>query len=331
MAITFVAEAHNTTNYTSSTVVTKPTGTVDNDVLIAVVGGVMSGTPSGWTALMNVATGTGGSLDHVYVYYKVAASEGANYTFSNSAAQLGAVSIVAYRGVDNTTPIDLTNKSITVIAGSTDFSPASITAAAGNWAVTFGVGYDNTSATPRTYTETGSPTVTNERADFGIGGTGENTSLMMAEYASLSSGAFAPTATRSASAVHGAKGALLLNVNNPNVSANAESPTATSAAYDAVVQTGVAAQAAVATATGAALDIAVGVQAAISTSATAYDASVQIKASGVEVATATASAGQVGAHYGAPPGRTVTIGAESRSYSPPAESRVYTISILGDD
>lgn len=75
---------------TSNTlVVNKPSGTADGDLLIAHISGAdqISGTnnisaPGGWTTLGSQSAGASGSAD-LFVFYKIASSEGASYSFTN--------------------------------------------------------------------------------------------------------------------------------------------------------------------------------------------------------------------------------------------------------
>lgn len=100
MAIAFRAIATNTpSGSATNTTVTKPTGTVDGDVMIAAIyvedNVAISAVPTGWTQITN--------FDHsavnydVWVYWKRASSEGANYTWNHTSAwELGA--IASYSG-----------------------------------------------------------------------------------------------------------------------------------------------------------------------------------------------------------------------------------------
>lgn len=87
----------------TSVSVTKPTGVVDGDVMVATVafaGGTLTA-PSGWTQVLEQA-GTGVTLR---VYRKTASSEGSSYTWSLSTTDGLAVAIGAYYNVDTTTPV----------------------------------------------------------------------------------------------------------------------------------------------------------------------------------------------------------------------------------
>lgn len=99
MAISYVASAFaantNATDATSVTV-TKPTGTADGDLMIAIISGYdavsMTGVPSGWSVLGLSPTTSGTNLENRF-YYKVASGEGANYTWTWSGAG-GSISAV---------------------------------------------------------------------------------------------------------------------------------------------------------------------------------------------------------------------------------------------
>ncbi len=100
----------------SSLLVTKPTGVVNDDVMVAFVtigaDQTVTSAPAGWTLLgSNNTGGSTGDCRH-YVYWKKAASEGANYTWGFSAGVDCAIAIVAYTGADLTTPIDVSASSL---------------------------------------------------------------------------------------------------------------------------------------------------------------------------------------------------------------------------
>lgn len=91
---------------------TKPTGVVSGDVMVAQVTGndtVMTG-PSGWTKLLDQVAGVAGT-DHFETswWWKLAGgAEGASYSWTKAAGSTAAplvITIAAWSGVDNTTPI----------------------------------------------------------------------------------------------------------------------------------------------------------------------------------------------------------------------------------
>lgn len=108
MTVSYVSRANQAFTAATTIVLPKPTGTVDNDVMIAVVhSGLTSGQtitpPAGWTTLYN--PGPNVSVGTIGVFYKLAASEGANFTFTLSASDNGAGVIHTYRGADPSGPV----------------------------------------------------------------------------------------------------------------------------------------------------------------------------------------------------------------------------------
>jgi len=91
--ITYVAQASNSATATTTVVVDKPTGTVQNDILVAFAMTSSSNTwtaPAGWTEVLDTS-GRG-------CFYKDAgSSEGANYTFTLSGSSDLHVVILCYR------------------------------------------------------------------------------------------------------------------------------------------------------------------------------------------------------------------------------------------
>ncbi len=84
MAIQFQTESHQTA-LAGTTVVTKPTGTVDGDLLIVFVGSnarteTVNSVPSGWTLIVSDDSAAANNAI-LYTYYKIASSEGASWTW----------------------------------------------------------------------------------------------------------------------------------------------------------------------------------------------------------------------------------------------------------
>lgn len=102
--------------------VNKPSGTVDGDVMVASVAvrpdTVSITAPSGWTQVQSLASSnTGAESVLMTTWTKVAASEGASYTWTFGASHTGAVGAIStYTGVDNTTPVDASGSNTTTSA-----------------------------------------------------------------------------------------------------------------------------------------------------------------------------------------------------------------------
>lgn len=100
--------------------VSKPSGVVDGDVLVASVvisadKTIVAG-PSGWTLLDSQVTGSAtGDCRHA-VYYRVASSEGSSYVWDFSGGADCAAAILAYTGA-GTVPVD--TSAARLMAGST--------------------------------------------------------------------------------------------------------------------------------------------------------------------------------------------------------------------
>lgn len=93
----FVASANNqTTSSSTSLTIDKPTGTAQNDLMIAIMA---SGTNSTWTGDTDwTEIGDQGARPCLRIAYKVAgASEGANYTFTQSSSGTASGCILTYR------------------------------------------------------------------------------------------------------------------------------------------------------------------------------------------------------------------------------------------
>ncbi len=112
-AITFrAASTANSGSACSPTnaVINVPAGVQNGDVMIANIYSGTSGTwttPTGWTLIDNLNDATNGL--NVYTYYRVVSSEPASYTWTNSygSGLCWSAGVVAYSGVNNSTPIDV--------------------------------------------------------------------------------------------------------------------------------------------------------------------------------------------------------------------------------
>lgn len=99
---------------TTSLTIAKPTGTLESDVMVAVISLSSSQTittPAGWTLIL---TGTNGTAVQVSTYYKVAGpSEPSNYTFSWAASTQAAGGMLSYDGVHTVSVVDVTGSNAT--------------------------------------------------------------------------------------------------------------------------------------------------------------------------------------------------------------------------
>lgn len=125
---------------TTSISVTMPVGVVQNDVMIAVIakqGNIADATaPAGWT-LIDGADLAGGTDRNGTVFYKVAGpGEAGPYSFTLGAGTTHAgATIVAFAGVDPSTPFDVGPGTIQVNASSSTVTAAAITNTTANAAI----------------------------------------------------------------------------------------------------------------------------------------------------------------------------------------------------
>lgn len=114
-----IATSSTTNNLGSAgttTVVTKPSGTVDGDLLVAILGNraatkTMSSVPSGWTL---ITSNTGATNKGMYAYWKIASSEPSDWTWTWGASGLNAGAVLRINGnFDPITPIDVSNAAAT--------------------------------------------------------------------------------------------------------------------------------------------------------------------------------------------------------------------------
>jgi hypothetical protein len=161
--VTFRAVATATTGGPTLTI-PKPAGLVAGDVMVAQIirdGGVYSMTPSGWTLIQSQAN----DLGH-HLYYKVATSADVGAaSFSWTVDQKAAGAIVAYSGVDGTTPLNGAVPAA-LIGDSNALSAPAVSPATSNGMrlAFFGLRKEGSMSTPASMTE---------RYDF-IGVTGKN-------------------------------------------------------------------------------------------------------------------------------------------------------------
>ena len=111
----FVASSEYGDASSDSAVIAKPSGTADDDIMFMVI---ESGTaytnalPDGWTSLAQT-----NSTDFYELAYKVASTEGSNYTVGFAAAQPVKITILTYSGGFNVTdPIDTFSNTAYVVS-----------------------------------------------------------------------------------------------------------------------------------------------------------------------------------------------------------------------
>lgn len=156
-AATFVAVSHYNNAASASAAVTKPTGTVNDDIMFAVVmrdtSAVPTVVPAGWALLGSHING----VYHQRLYWKLAAAEGASYTWTWAAAAKTAITIGTYRGgFDIASPIDVVSNTEFVAAPNTTVRAASMNVTSPNSSLFFfGTIY---STTVRTWTKPSLPT-----------------------------------------------------------------------------------------------------------------------------------------------------------------------------
>ncbi len=124
-----------------SLIITKPTGVVSGDLMIANLVQVNSLTPptapTGWTTINQVSL-AGTTNRFASVFYKVAGgAEGANYTFTIPTGAAGEAigAIIGFWGVNSTTPFDVTPGTILVNASGTTVTATGVTTVTANDAV----------------------------------------------------------------------------------------------------------------------------------------------------------------------------------------------------
>jgi len=95
----------------TSLTVARPTGTTDGDLLVAVIGIDNSANslpitqPVGWTEVFQQGK-SGGGESALGVWYRIASSEPANYSFTWATAEEGFAAVQRYSGADASAPID---------------------------------------------------------------------------------------------------------------------------------------------------------------------------------------------------------------------------------
>lgn len=128
-AVTGITPTTYDNSGSTSAVVTKPTGVVQNDIMFAYIlhnnaTDRLTTIPSGWTQIVRHKNASSNQA----LYYKVAgASEPASYTFGLSASSRFAVTINAYRGCFNTTTPIQVSSNTEYITNNTTYRASSMT------------------------------------------------------------------------------------------------------------------------------------------------------------------------------------------------------------
>lgn len=187
----FRAAAGNTVQSNNSIVITKPSGVVQHDLLVASIASDQTGTvtaPTGW----NLIRDTQGSGVRLLVYWKAAtASEPANYTWTHATTGDMSAGIAAYKGIATDTPVDIENGQTT--ASSTTHATPDVTTTVDCFIIASHASADAGIWTP--------PSGMAERVDEGAGA--EEVNLEISDVALVTPGA---TGTKTATSAQTATG-----------------------------------------------------------------------------------------------------------------------------
>lgn len=113
-----IASVGTPTSAIFGTTINKITAVVDGDLMLVyqiVYDTVTLTTPAGWTTVDTRQIA--GNATTAALHYKVASGEGASYSFTNSGGSYTDMMMVAYSGVDTTTPIDAASTFATGTSG----------------------------------------------------------------------------------------------------------------------------------------------------------------------------------------------------------------------
>jgi hypothetical protein len=160
--------------------------------------------PTGWIDLASFASP---GADALMVWYRIAASEPASYDSGSRGAASGRCSgiMIAYSGVDQTTPFDVTTP--TPIAGTTTTTcPAITPTTSGAWVLAFAAALVGVGVVNAVYTS--SNTTIDQSATSTSGASTNNVSAV--SHAAWSSGAFTPLLTCSQATTRGIGGTAAL-------------------------------------------------------------------------------------------------------------------------
>lgn len=160
MAIAFRAAAVAEVN-SSSITITKPTGTVDDDAMVAQIYIESSNNPptglsapSGWVLKQSGLASTNFWFG---VYRKVASGEGANYQWSWTGSIYATGIIGSWSGCDTTEPVDTSAFGTSANSGTITY-PAVTTSVANTVIVACGASFAGASSAPSTFSTANQPT-----------------------------------------------------------------------------------------------------------------------------------------------------------------------------
>lgn len=166
MAISHVNTQNATQGSSASVTATKPTGTAENDVLIAFLTSNNQNCtpPAGWTEVTEVDVVEG--VFRFQLFYKVAgASEPASYAFSVPVSTILVLTVSAWRLVDTVTPFDIDPSVVASLTQSEPYSTPTISGGTRGRVLYYRAARDNTT-TPITFTE--STSGVSELSDTGV-------------------------------------------------------------------------------------------------------------------------------------------------------------------
>lgn len=170
----FINQASGYSRSSNSVACNKPTNTADGDIMIACVQSldyVVNSVPAGWTLFGTVATPLFGRL-----YWKVASSEGASYTWGFGGAGNVMITILTYRGGFNpASPIDVLSNTGYTTSNTIVRAASMTTAKANELVIFFGFGstdnaYQNQYTVPSGFTQRWQDTNWNHSYVVGVAG-----------------------------------------------------------------------------------------------------------------------------------------------------------------
>lgn len=177
MAVAFRAESHLYGFTAANVVVTEPTGTAQNDVLILMLhlGGASTGSPAaptGWTTLYSGTSTQGSGSDNGFkflVSYIVRGASAPSLTCSNGSTFYGEWNVLGFSGCSTSSPIDSQSASGALSTTSSgNFDPPATTAVSSSaMAVCGGLFWDGSAtawAAPTGYTIRSTVNVSNDQA-----------------------------------------------------------------------------------------------------------------------------------------------------------------------